>query len=87
MAENINLLENIMIYKFCALELNLFLDNYPDNKDASDDYKRVSQKLDECVIEYEKTYGPLSNFGSSYYENPEKWINTPWPWENENKEV
>ena len=85
MAEKEQLLENIMIYQFCAVELNLFLDNFPDNKEAAADYKRVSEKLKEAKMHYEDSYGPLCNFGSSYCQNPEKWINTPWPWEN--KEV
>lgn len=77
-----NLLDNIRMYQFCAVELNLFLDNYPDDKNATDDYCRVSEKLSELTREYEKNYGPLSNFGTAYIENPKKYIETPWPWEN-----
>ncbi|MDZ5000756.1 spore coat protein CotJB, partial [Clostridium perfringens] len=32
--------------------------------------------------DYEKEHGPLTNFGSAYFQNPEAWVNSPWPWEN-----
>ncbi|WP_244832943.1 spore coat protein CotJB [Clostridium sp. BJN0001] len=81
MNEN-ELLEKIRIYQFCAVELNLYLDNFPNEENAVYDYKAVSKKLNECIMEYEKNYGPLTNFGSSYYANPQKWLSNPWPWEN-----
>ncbi len=87
MSENTTLLENVIIYKFCAVELNLYLDNFPKDAEACEDYERVSRKLHEAEKEYEQICGPLYNFGSSYCQNPEKWINTPWPWEKNYKEV
>ena len=77
-----NLMESIRIYMFCAVDLNLYLDNFPDDENATEDYKRVSLKLNEFMQKYEKNYGPLCNFGFSYEENPKSWIETPWPWEN-----
>ncbi|MBD7910500.1 MULTISPECIES: spore coat protein CotJB [Clostridium] len=67
---------------FFAVDLNLYLDNFPENRKATEDYKFVSSKLEKLICEYEQQYGPLSNFGSAYIENPEAWINTPWPWES-----
>ncbi|MBE6063108.1 MAG: spore coat protein CotJB [Clostridium butyricum] len=67
--------------QFAAIELNLYLDNFPNNKQAKENYQQVSAKLNELVIEYEKQYGPLKNFGAAYVQNPEKWVNQPWPWE------
>lgn len=72
----------IKIYQFCAVELNLYLDNFPDDKDARDDYNKVSCKLTTLIHEYEKNYGPLTNFGSAHVENPRAWVDQPWPWEN-----
>jgi spore coat protein JB len=77
--EHLNKIRKLL---FCALDLNLYLDNFPDCKKATEDYKFISYKLDKAIYEYEQQYGPLSNFGSAYIENPEAWINTPWPWEN-----
>lgn len=81
MSEN-PLLVNIMKYLFYAVELNLYLDNFPTNQAATNDYKAVSEKLDFLIRQYEIAYGPLSNFGSASKENPIKWTSGPWPWEN-----
>lgn len=75
-------LSNIMIYQFCAVDLNLYLDNFPDDENAREDYKKVSCKLTSLVHDYEKTHGPLTNFGSSSVENSKAWVDQPWPWEN-----
>ena len=77
-----DLLEKIRIYQFCAVDLNLYLDNFPDNQDAKEDYCKVSAKLTELTSEYEKRYGPLTNFGSAFTEDPKAWVEQPWPWEN-----
>ena len=68
--------------QFFAIDLNLYLDNFPNCKDAIDDYKLISSKLIKLIWDYEQSYGPLSNFGSAYIQNPDAWIDTPWPWEN-----
>ena len=31
--------------QFAAVELNLYLDNFPNNKKAKEDYQQVSKKL------------------------------------------
>lgn len=80
------LLNNIRKYQFYALELNLFLDNFPDNEQANEDYKIVSCKLRALMNEYEKDYGPLTNFGSASVENAKAWLKGPWPWESDKKE-
>ena len=73
--------------QFFALDLNLYLDNFPNCKNATDDYKVISSKLRKLIWDYEQDYGPLTNFGSSYIQNPDAWIDSPWPWEKEsNKE-
>ena len=81
-----DLLDSIRVYQFCAVELNLYLDNFPEDKNACEDYCKVSAKLDSLIAEYEKNYGPLRNFGGSFFEDPKKWVNQCWPWENEKKE-
>ena len=48
---------------------------------------RTTAKYQQSLIaEYEKNYGPLRNFGGSFFEDPKKWVNQCWPWENEKKE-
>ena len=76
-------LNSIRKLQFFALDLNLYLDNFPTCKDAVDDYKLISSKLRKLIWDYEQEYGPLTNFGSAYIQNPDAWIDTPWPWEKE----
>lgn len=75
------MLKNIQRMQFYAVELNLYLDNFPNNSKAQEDYKEVSEKLDALIKDYEDKFGPLTNFGSSHIQNPSSWVNDPWPWE------
>ncbi|EKY22596.1 spore coat protein CotJB [Clostridium celatum] len=78
----IDLLNEIRKYQFYAIELNLYLDNFPSNKKAINDYKKISERLDYLITNYEYNFGPLRNFGSASTEDPIAWIAPPWPWEN-----
>ena len=53
-----------------------------NTKHIKDTYNEVSRKLDFLVCKYEKSYEPLTNFGSASIEAPEKWTSNPWPWDN-----
>lgn len=75
-----NMLNKIRKYQFIAIDLNLYLDNFPDNKEAAEDYKVLSSKLSALIAEYEQDYGPIRNFGDAFCENPNAWVNCPWPW-------
>ncbi len=75
-------LNSILVYQFCAVELNLYLDNFPDNTNAREDYCKISSKLTGLIHDYEKDHGPLTNFGSAFIEDPRAWVDKPWPWEN-----
>lgn len=74
-------LDQFMKLQFFALDLNLYLDVHPCCTKAQEDYKFISENLNKVKCEYEEKYGPLTNFGSAYENSPEKWLNSPWPWE------
>jgi len=76
-----DLMNKIYQLKFAAVDLNLFLDNNPDNKRALDDYNTVSTRLNEVIDIYQLKFGPLSNFGGSQSTYPFAWVDEPWPWE------
>ena len=78
----LELLNEIKKYQFYAVELNLYLDNFPNNEEALNDYNKISKKLDRLIFNYEENFGPLKNFGAAYIENPTAWTSSPWPWEN-----
>lgn len=75
------LLKKIQELEFAAVELNLFLDNHPSNKQALSDYNKITLDLTELKKEYEASAGPLTNFGCAPSQYPWQWVNEPWPWE------
>ncbi len=76
------LLKEIMQLEFAGVELNLLLDIHPDCQQVLRQFNEIHQDLVEHKEAYEKTYGPLCNFGHSpNHESYWQWIESPWPWE------
>lgn len=67
---------------FAAHDLNLYLDNFPEDRDAIELFNTYRMELENVSNEYQNKYGPLfvnSNASNTY---PWAWNNSPWPWEN-----
>lgn len=79
--EQLMLLRKIQELQFKAIELNLYLDTHPDEKEPLLEYNRVSHELNNLMKTYESRYGPLMAFGQSPSQYPWQWIESPWPWE------
>lgn len=75
------LLKKIQELQFAAVDLNLFLDNHPNHKQALSDYNRFSEELSALKKIYEAKYGPLCNYGAAPSQYPWRWVEDPWPWE------
>lgn len=72
--------EQLKCYRFAIIELGLYLDTHPDDKQAiclHNEYARRFKRLSE---QYEKVYGPLSIM---FPCNKWRWLEEPWPWEGE----
>lgn len=73
------LTRKIAAYDFAIVELNLYLDTHPKDKEAHrklEDYESKSRELREM---YEERFGPIV-----FRESPDnrmKWIKNPWPWD------
>lgn len=80
--ERKELMRKIQRVEFTAVELNLYLDNHPENKKALADYNAIANQLKELKKMYTDSYGPLTNFGDCPSQYPWAWINDPWPWES-----
>lgn len=81
-AERDTLLRKIQELEFVALELNLYLNTHPDEKDPLEHFNRVSKELRQAINKYEECYGPLFNFGlSPIYGDKWTWKDDPWPWD------
>ena len=75
------LLEQWQQYNFALTDLNLYLDVYPNNREALNLYNKYTEIIKQITNKYESTYGPI-NLESNYIgDNTWNWINGPWPWE------
>ena len=68
---------------FAIHELVLFLDSHPTNKKACELLEDYKKKRKELIAVYEQAYGqfvmiPRDVPKSSCW----KWLEGPWPWEN-----
>lgn len=82
MKDKKKLLDDIRKLKFATVDLNLYLDNFPDNKSALTAYNDYTNQLMCLKEEYDKNYGVLTNFGGGKSGYPWSFINEPWPWES-----
>lgn len=80
MNEQAELLTYLDSFAFAAHELNLYLDNYPNDKEKVKLFKEYSREAKRAMEEYEKAYGPLLVTGVTSADWT--WVNDPWPWEN-----
>lgn len=76
------LLEKIDALSFVKVELELYLDAYPDCRAALTDYRETLKRLDEAVMQYEKKYGPLTARAGAMGDRW-SWVTGPWPWHYE----
>ncbi|MFR5984334.1 MAG: spore coat protein CotJB [Bacilli bacterium] len=78
--EKEDLLLQIDEQRFAMIEMNLYLDLYPNNKEALNRFNTYLKKEKELVTLYESKYGPLTT-SSPVQTNNWTWNNSPWPWE------
>lgn len=79
-SEKEDMLMQIREYTFAMIDLNLYLDMYPNDKDALRLFNTYLNNKKELVNMYEEKYGPLT-IDSKFQKNNWKWDNSPWPWE------
>ena len=77
------LLYQLMQYKFALIDLNLYLDMYPNDTNILSLYNRYLSIEKQICDQFEKKYGPLTTDYLNLNTNTWEWINTPWPWEGE----
>ena len=77
-----SMLIKVQEMQFVALELNLYLDTHPCDKDALNDFNCAVEKLKKYKQAYEQVYGPLLNSGmSGLAKETWQWVDCPWPWQ------
>ena len=79
--EQAELLTYVDVLDFAASDLSLYLDIYPNDKQAMQLYNHYLAQLKDYKKSYESKYGPLSMHYDSSKDHSWKWIESPWPWE------
>ena len=74
------LLKQLSAVDFFAVDLQLFLNTHPNDREALNKYNAVVGESAKLRQQYESTYGPVWSYRSSS-QFPWQWINDPWPWQ------
>lgn len=74
------LLKVITALDFFAIDLHLYLNTHPTDREAIQKYNTVVKRVSELREQYHKSFGMLSPNTTSDY--PWQWIEEPWPWQS-----
>lgn len=81
MNERERLLKRIAAVDFAIIELHLYMDSHPNDRDAAAKTDEYAVKSKALRKEFEDKYGPLTSLQMD--SNRWAWISDPWPWDNE----
>ena len=84
MTEREILMRKIAAADFSIVELHLFLDTHPNDKNAAAKLDEFKMKSDTLRAEYEEKFGPIQS--NNMDANRWAWIANPWPWDNDREE-
>ena len=74
------LMNRIRAVDFALNETVLYLDAYPDCREALAYYHALLSQRKALMAQYEREVGPISAFGNAS-QNSWDWIKSPWPWQ------
>lgn len=73
--------ERIYAYDFAIVEMNLYLDTHPEDKDALCLFHQYQEKREQLIEAYEAQFGPYISNVNDVQGDKFTWICNPWPWE------
>ena len=73
------LMRKIQELSFAKVEAELYLDCYPESREAMNFYKKNLAELDLAMEEYQNKYGPI--VASGVVGDKWSWVDNPWPWQ------
>ena len=82
-SEREDLIMQIDEQRFAIIEMNLYLDIYPNDKNALNKFNNYLRKEKELINLYESKYGPMT-ISSPVQTDNWLWNNSPWPGEVQN---
>lgn len=74
------LLQKISAFDFYIIDLGLYLNTHPDDKEAISLYNYYVTQVKGLREEYTRQYGMLLA-NNSTSKQPWEWIENPWPWQ------
>ena len=74
------LLEKLTALDFMLVDLALFLNTHPGEKEAVEEYNKIACEADKVRANYENLFGPLCSFRSKNQAPTWIWSDDPWPW-------
>ena len=75
-------LKKLRALDFAIQETVLYLDAYPENRQALEYYHQLLAERKRTMDAYEAKCGPLNMYGNVSH-NSWEWVKGPWPWEPE----
>jgi len=82
MNEQARLLTDIDALGFAMIDLNLYLDVFPNDREKINLYNEYRKEKEGLLKEYESKYGPITLNSDSLNSYPWAWNKMPWPWDN-----
>lgn len=82
MNDQAELLTYIDALTFATHDLNLYLDNFPNDQQMIQKFNDYRMQANQAIEQYENSYGPLFVNSNANSVTPWAWDNRPWPWEN-----
>ena len=77
------MLRTLQTYSFMVYDTLLYLDAYPDSKEALMNYNKYKKLEARAKMEYEAKYGPIT---APLECDSWGWTNGPWPWQTDKEE-
>ena len=73
------MLKQLASMDFYTLDLGLYLNTHPDDRQAQSKFNSVAKEANVLRQQYESMYGPLCT-RQPENEYPWQWVDNPWPW-------
>ncbi|MGB4587632.1 MAG: spore coat protein CotJB [Clostridiaceae bacterium] len=78
-------LKELQELEFALIDLNLYLDTHPNDDEAMMKKATYMETLMELSTKYQENHTPLLARNIKTNEDQNKWLNDPWPWENQER--
>lgn len=75
---------NLNQMQFAMHELNLYLDNFPNDRDMMNQFVMFRNTYNRLLADYENRYGAITINSPSLNNVPFGWVEQNWPWDRRN---